>query len=158
MPADKPKDAEGNDEKHHIVNKAENEIATGLSPVSTIERAPTTSTGPATAEFLTEKSKAPLCRQLASYVGTPGCDYSYNRNGLLSFEAHIYGAVQKCIPRSIPAHILHAYHYLPLAGHSTERSMYGSMRCKVYWPDVANDLYRTGTDCRQCACNRATKT
>lgn len=60
VPADKPKEMEGNDEKQHIVSEALNETAPGPHSVSMIVPKSTLFTEPTTAEFLAKQSMEPF--------------------------------------------------------------------------------------------------
>lgn len=67
-------------------------------------------------------------------------------------------AVQKIVQRSLPARILHAYHYLQPVRHPAGHSIIHSMQCKVYWPHMINIVYTTLTDCCECTHNQANNT
>lgn len=70
----------------------------------------------------------------------------------------IDGEVQKFVPRSLKEFILYAHQYLRLPGHSAERSMNDTMQREVYWPHMANDVFTTVNDLRDCAPNTEKKT
>lgn len=84
-------------------------------------------------------------------------DYSYNFDGMVVRAFFIDGAIQKVVPWSWKAGSLHAYHYPRLAGYYVERSMYDNMRREVYWPHMANDVYKIVKNCCKWAQNEAVK-
>lgn len=91
--ANNGKEVEEFDKKSHIASEALNAMMSGISAVYTMERTPTPFTEPTTAKLLAKQSEDRLCRQLASTIGTPCSDYSFNCNGFLICVAHIDGEI-----------------------------------------------------------------
>lgn len=91
------KEARENDEKHHIVSERLNAIAPGLPAVFKIATSPKPLSEPRTVKFLAEESKYPLCRKLASTLGTTSSIYLYTCNGFLNLVASIDGVLQRVV-------------------------------------------------------------
>ena len=107
-------------------------------------------------EFLNEQATDPFCRKKAEAVGEKDSQFDYDRYGILVRKSNLDGALQRVVPVSLRARLLHTTHYPRLAGHPGGIRMYYSLRREYYWPHMANDVFMTVRDCVSCARNRAT--
>ena len=107
-------------------------------------------------EFLEEQSKDPFCKAKAETVGEANSNFDYDRYGFLVRRSPLDGALQRVVPKSLQARVLHAAHYPRLAGHPGGTRMYLTLRRDYYWPHMANDAYATVKSCRSCNKNRGT--
>lgn len=80
-------------------------------------------------------------------VGKPGSVYPYNENGVLIIQAERESALQRFVPTSFLAPILHSAHYPVFAGHSGERQLYDTLLRNYCCPHMGNDAYINAAAC-----------
>ena len=107
-------------------------------------------------ELAREQKNDRYCRSVAELVGKPQSQYDVDRRGLLVRQSRIDGALQKLVPVSLRARVLHLAHHPLTAGHPGARRMYDTLRTQFYWPHMANDVFQTVRNCRSCARVRGT--
>lgn len=125
-----------------------NFISLGLPNMYSVIRSnPKTNTTPPTpAKLLAEQAKDTFCRQISSNVEMPIWCYSYDRQWILVRTTSLDGVVQSAVQSSLCPRLLCFFHSPKMAGHPSERRICDIMKCELYWPEVANDAYKTVQD------------
>ena len=106
--------------------------------------------------FINEQRNDVECNQYANFVGLPGSQFVYDREGYLSRVSKVDGALQRVVPRSLRIRLLYLAHYPRLQGHPGARRMYDSLRQDFYWRFMANDVFETVRRCLSCAKSKGT--
>lgn len=72
----------------------------------------------------------------------PALSSTYERDGALIRQAPLDAARQKDVPVALHTCLLYLSHYTTLAGHSSARKIYDTMRHPFSRPEMANDVIR----------------
>lgn len=89
--------------------------------------------------------------QAAQKVGTTNSEYTIDENGL-NIQVELFdGAVQKLEPQALWDTSLYHSHYLLIAAYIGQQLMNDCLQKEIFWPRMANDVYKTISDCRTCA-------
>lgn len=129
----------------------ESDVRTPLQPFKQVKR-----TGlPALSlkEFIKGQAADIFCQIAAEEFGKAGAETTMNKERVFVRRAHIVGALQKLVPKSLRQRVFALPHYPQLSGHPQQRHMFHTIRRDYLWPNVAFDLYITVSCCEWCGRN-----
>lgn len=66
-------------------------------------------------------------------------------------SVQLYDALEKVAPVSLQARLLYVPGHLAVAGHPSERRLYGTLRKKYYWSQIADNVYMMVAECQSYA-------
>lgn len=112
---------------------------------------------PTAAEPLRTQALDAFCTHSANLVGTPGTLLDVDQDGFVVRSSQEDGALQMLIPAAFQNRLLYLNQDPVAAGHAGARRMYDSMRQKLYWPQMANDVDEYVPNCSSCERNPGTQ-
>lgn len=93
----------------------------------------------------------------SSTIRFTGQKCNYDKIGFLSRIEPINGAIQNVVTTALRVRLLYQGHYPTWAGHPGGRRMYESICRDSYHLYMANDVYKTVMDCRECSWNKSSE-
>lgn len=84
----------------------------------------------------------PIVYNLQHPLGKPSSHTAYSTDGVLGHASPTIGTLERFVPTILRPGILRLFRCLLLTGHRGKRGMLDTMRINLYWPHMANDLYK----------------
>lgn len=105
---------------------------------------------PTLSESITVQCKEGFWEQSHRLVGAPGSAFIFEKNEVTIWKFSINWSIQKPVPASLRAWLLHQAHHSILAGYLTERKIYDSLPEDYYWSQMVRRVYNIGNNYSQC--------
>lgn len=110
---------------------------------------------PKSTEFVCRQARDKYFHALISQVEKPDAEFQIDYHKLLVHRLTIDGAIQVVVPALLRQQTLALAQCPPMVGHPKYCRMYETLWCKLYWPEMANEVYSKIDCCSSCVriCN-----